>query len=810
MKPLSLHLKGFKGIRDGLGRDSITLDFEQLAGDARLVAITGMNGRGKTTIIDNATPYPVMPSRAGADGLGSFSYYDHIYLPESAKTLTWEHAGRRYRSQLIFRVNGRKRTEAYLHVDHAGRWEPVALDDGTVSDGKVETYARCVDVLLGSPETFFTSVFSAQGRRPLSAYRNADIKALLADLLGLDAISTLGGHAATTAKLLRTGLETRRQALADLQREESGHRDARLRLGDVQTQTTAAEQERQLAHTTLEAAKSALATLVTEQQLAHQTASLRKQLDDERAVLTADAQCALSALDAQDRREAERLSTVERRVARQTASLQSARTQLDRRCTQYRQLLRQASTISRAVPHLPLANNITSIREQRLTRLRDDMMQYETLCTSAKEHQLQLHTIEREAGQAALRMQELTRRFGLTSQVPCAGNELQGRCELLGDARTAQTMKPSAEMQLARLHQERTAVLEKIAVTNAALARSPDPRPMLERAEQQLSRSRQRSAALVVFAARHGEVAHARQELQRIEAERDALPQAGVGDTEEDRAERLAIAAARTEISSRREQEQQRQQTSMRRIDTLLSALPPPFDTSSLVAGQHTIEAAQRTLAATDAVYLNAIRDQQAATACDNRLDELATRITAASTAIAAIEQALGTWLLLTKCLSHDGVIALAIDDAGPQLSGLANDLLLACYGPRFTVSIRTLVETGKGDLREGFDIVVHDGESDDSKSLTQMSGGERVFINECLIRAIALYLAQDAGRQYSTLFSDEADGPLDPERKRMFMAMKREVLRLGGYAQEFFVSQTPELTAMADAVIDLDRMVAG
>ena len=57
------------------------------------------------------------------------------------------------------------------------------------------------------------------------------------------------------------------------------------------------------------------------------------------------------------------------------------------------------------------------------------------------------------------------------------------------------------------------------------------------------------------------------------------------------------------------------------------------------------------------------------------------------------------------------------------------------------------------------------------------------------------------------TLFCDEADGALDVDRKRMFMAMKREVLKLGGYEREFFVSQTPELTAMADAVIDLDVM---
>lgn len=69
----------------------------------------------------------------------------------------------------------------------------------------------------------------------------------------------------------------------------------------------------------------------------------------------------------------------------------------------------------------------------------------------------------------------------------------------------------------------------------------------------------------------------------------------------------------------------------------------------------------------------------------------------------------------------------------------------------------------------------------------------------------MALYLAQNTGRCYGTLFSDEADGPLDPEHKRMFMAMKRAVLCLGGYQREFFVSQTPELTAMADVVINLE-----
>ena len=60
----------------------------------------------------------------------------------------------------------------------------------------------------------------------------------------------------------------------------------------------------------------------------------------------------------------------------------------------------------------------------------------------------------------------------------------------------------------------------------------------------------------------------------------------------------------------------------------------------------------------------------------------------------------------------------------------LTNDLLLACYGARFTVAIRTQVETAKGEAREGFDIEVHDSESGNIKSVALMSGGERVWIS--------------------------------------------------------------------------------
>ena len=143
MQVLSLTLKGFRGIRDGLGRDVLTLDFERLADGAVLVAIAGANGRGKTTVMDNMHPYLTMPSRAAVAGPGGFSYYDHVCLPENEKDLIWAHEGRSYRSQVVIRQSGRRKTEAFLFVlGDAGNWIPLRLDDGTVSDDKAETYTH--------------------------------------------------------------------------------------------------------------------------------------------------------------------------------------------------------------------------------------------------------------------------------------------------------------------------------------------------------------------------------------------------------------------------------------------------------------------------------------------------------------------------------------------------------------------------------------------------------------------------------------------------------------------------------------------
>lgn len=198
------------------------------------------------------------------------------------------------------------------------------------------------------------------------------------------------------------------------------------------------------------------------------------------------------------------------------------------------------------------------------------------------------------------------------------------------------------------------------------------------------------------------------------------------------------------------------------------------------------------------------IRQESMLVAERERLDVELAGMPAIEAKAQALSDQIAQWKLLAKGLGNDGVIALSIDDAGPAITQIVNDLLLACYGPRFTIAIQTQTALASGELREGFSINVIDADNDTTKEFGVMSGGQKVWINECLTRGIALYRAQDAQQPFQTLFTDEADGPLDPERKRAFMKMKREVLRVGRYEREFFISQTPDLVDDADGVIDV------
>jgi DNA repair protein SbcC/Rad50 len=799
MKPLRLTLKGFTGIRDGLGHEELTIDFESLGSGAQLVALVGPNGCGKTTIMDNAQPYRLMPSRATSASVGGFSYYDHLCAPEGCKDLEWAHEGRRLRSQLVFRMNGARRTEAFLHEWREGRWSPVVMPDGTRSDGKTDTYDRCVEGLLGTPETFFTSAFHAQNRRQLSAYRPSEVKGLLVELLGLEQIRAAGQNAGRVAAQLAQALEQQRAALARQRVLEQSVQQLRGLVEAARAQVRSAAERTAAAQAGLQSAQQQLAQRDAERAAANGVEALRQSLQAQIGEL-AQRKSTLAGAHA---RLAGELKTLRDRAADALRAAEESaiagRVRLQRDIGAAQALLSRQQAVRAAVARLRALGEQEQAARTAL-RAADELRE-----RCARVHQrLQViaanrQGLEREAGAAAVRV-----RLQLTQEVPCSGTDLQGACKLLADAREAKALQPSADLKIAQVRQELALLDEDRDKLQQELAGLGDPSARVVEARAALDAVIEQRRVANADAALAESLDQAQDRLQHIAAEAVEMGQ------------RLQVArtsageeGSRCDVAEREAEQRHagdvaQLDASAQRLTRQLAGLPPPFDESRRAAAVHAAGNARQALGEAAA----------ASAAAATRHAELLGRLqqssahladgSAAAQAVTQLETELAMWTALSKALGNDGVIALCIDDAGPTLASLANELLLGCYGPRFSVSITTQVETAKKDLKEGFDMIVFDAESNASKSVALMSGGERVWIDEALTRAIAVYLSQSAGRRYQTLFSDEADGPLDPDRKRMFMAMKREVLRIGGYEQEIFVSQATELWSLADRVIDL------
>jgi len=144
----------------------------------------------------------------------------------------------------------------------------------------------------------------------------------------------------------------------------------------------------------------------------------------------------------------------------------------------------------------------------------------------------------------------------------------------------------------------------------------------------------------------------------------------------------------------------------------------------------------------------------------------------------------------------------LEIEDAGPAVSATANDLMHACYGPRYSVRMETQGLKADGGVKEIFDITVFDSEQNSEKSLWDMSGGQVTYIEDAITRAFIKHSQRYDNHKGGSIFSDEKDGALDQKRKREFLAIKRRALELGNHSQEFFITQTPDLVDSVNARI--------
>jgi DNA repair protein SbcC/Rad50 len=806
MRPIRLKLEGFIGIASGLGKPAIEINFAGIDSALKMVALAGPNGAGKTTIMDNLHPYRVMPSRATTPVPTAFSYYDHLVEgSDGLKELDWEHEGSVYRSVIRMKASIKtKKQEAYLFVKQGDDFLPYSNKSGLVSDGKADNYDKAIEAIIGKPEVFFTSLFSAQSKKPIGAMTVGEVKTLMGSMLGMEGARMLSAKAAEVVKGLKPHLAAVQAQTVPLQQSINSAQKHQARRLELQTAVTLQAARIEAGRTT---ARDRLASWVALDVLSGQqehSKAKRHALDGQLAGTEAE-------------NEKQRVAFLEKLATEKTQTqsqlddalqavrvAQSSATGAQEKVTDAQSLVARAPAVATAeknraawiVARSTLVGQAEDLNfdATRMVEVRKSVAELRELCLSDKSSGLALKEVIAAAMATA----------ALIAQVPCSGHSFARTCPLLAQARQAESDVVGHEVQINDYRNRYTTTRTKHDAGSRELE-------LLVLADDKHRELTKRIGELDL------KIAEARGQMAdgpRIEQAQRNLPtlikQVDEANCDLTAARNALSKIQRIEAELKTNQAQRLVELNdvlnleVTRLQAAMAQLPAIVELVELASSKRASEMADEAVA----TLVEALDDSK------NQLQKIETAIEGAnaqqlklsqlSSSADHISQEIAHWLLLAKALGTDGIIAMCIDDAGPTISALCNGLLNDCYGGRFVVRLSTQAATAAGIVKESFVIHVEDTLRGEQKVLDDMSGGERVWINECLVRAMALYMAQASGSQFQTLFSDEADGPLDPDRKRQFMAMKRAVLERGAYQREYLVTHTPELLALCDHVIDV------
>ena len=173
----------------------------------------------------------------------------------------------------------------------------------------------------------------------------------------------------------------------------------------------------------------------------------------------------------------------------------------------------------------------------------------------------------------------------------------------------------------------------------------------------------------------------------------------------------------------------------------------------------------------------------------------------------AEITRLVGRLQLLEKACGRDGVQALLIEQALPEIEEDANALLERLTGGEMRVLFETQRELKSRDaLAETLDIRI--GDAAGERPYENFSGGEQFRVNFAIRLALSKILARRAGARLQTLVIDEGFGSQDPAGRQRLVEAINAVK--DDFARVLVITHIDELKDAFPARIEVEKRPAG
>ncbi|WP_240421621.1 AAA family ATPase [Paenibacillus periandrae] len=161
----------------------------------------------------------------------------------------------------------------------------------------------------------------------------------------------------------------------------------------------------------------------------------------------------------------------------------------------------------------------------------------------------------------------------------------------------------------------------------------------------------------------------------------------------------------------------------------------------------------------------------------------------------------------LIKAFGRDGIPALIIENAVPQLERIANEILGQMSKGKHYVRFETQRELkSKAGLTETLDIMIGDWSAE--RPYETFSGGEQLRIDYAIRFALAELLAQRAGSKVEWLTIDEGLGSQDAEHRALVLESIKEVA--GRFKKVLVITHIEDAQTAFDQVIRFDNADGG
>lgn len=768
MKIRNLKLRGAIGIKKGLGVDEIEIDFTQF--QPGLIALTGRNGSGKTTVMENLHPYRQMVSRDG-------SLQSHFYLKDSYRVLDFESNGKTYQSSiLIDALTGA--SEAYLFEN------PGLPDMQPLNDGKLTTYDTEIEKLLGTPELFFNSVFSGQKSKGIAELKPADRRKLFYELLNLNVYETY--------------LE---RAKAELKKEEIklAQTEAKINLLTAQSksievlETTQSELNSQKAETIKTITR--IESEISEVQTKLQKLEVEKKLSEEKKLRNTEHEKKIASIlieiqQCENDHNAKVLklnSDVEENTKLLNHNLklstEEAETTINTKLEQIKELTGLIDNGKNSL--MTLQKKYSLYKDEHSKRIEEISESEKNLVSIENEANL----LKQQTTSQKAEIDKIEKSILILVRVPCT-EELGSNCPFVENAYSDKSTLDSKIESLNNLNKRLTEKKTEFDKTKSEIE-IIKTKLINANTEKELHFYQQIDLKTKTLKGQENEL----KELNKTDWQKlkDELKQASNN-----------VTLYQSKIESLLSVIEEAKENYLKEVEKLgaeVNELYSKID-ANLDSKISRIENEINCLNDEKEELQQQLKEQkELSSSLDKQITEIEKEIeqekinmntiTKLQQEKRNIEAEILDWTFLSKAFDKTGIPVLKLENSGIEITSIANELL-SLFENKFRIVFETTSLTkDKKKLKETFDINIV--EEDGVCEIGNKSGGQQVWLETAIQLAISLVVRKQ-GRNIETSFLDEKDGALDLDNAYNYIEMLRKAHQMSGVNNTFIITHRPEL----------------